>query len=140
MLEGDGNCCENGAGWAKVEMNGVEEAYIDDFTSGQVASATFGCNGGGGGSESEEDPDAGPICGNGVVEGSEECDDGNQNDSKSALKVLELYFAIAPIHPLTRKLIFFSDDDCTNQCTIAVCGDGIVGPGEQCDDGNDIDE
>ena len=44
-------------------------------------------------------------------------------------------------HALTRHNWFpFVDDDCTNQCTRAVCGDGIVGPGEQCDDGNDIDE
>ncbi|MCS6898603.1 MAG: DUF4215 domain-containing protein [Myxococcales bacterium] len=27
-------------------------------------------------------------------------------------------------------------DACTNTCKKAVCGDGIVGPGEQCDDGN----
>ena len=120
-------------------MNGVEEAYIDDFTNGQVTSAPFGCNGGGG-SESEEDPDADPVCGNGVVEGSEECDDGNQNDGKSTSK-LSKFSATGMKRPLILSFHFcFSGDACTNQCTIAVCGDGIVGPGEQCDDGNDIDE
>jgi len=50
------------------------------------------------------------ICGDGVVGGIEQCDDGNQ--------------AI--------------DDDCTPSCRViaAVCGDGRVGIGEQCDDGN----
>jgi cysteine-rich repeat protein len=51
-------------------------------------------------------------CGNGVSEGSEVCDDGNNDDS----------------------------DDCTQSCQVAVCGDGFVhsnGSGtEECDDGN----
>ena len=121
-------------------MDGGQEAYIDDFTDGQVASAPFGCNGGGGGGESEEDPDAGPICGNGVIEGSEECDDGNQNDSKSAWSTSNELRLQKIILSLVTQWFPFVDDDCTNQCTRAVCGDGIVGPGEQCDDGNDIDE
>ena len=50
------------------------------------------------------------VCGNGTVEGDEECDDGNQSD----------------------------DDDCTHR-TKARCGDGIASRGEECDDGNDDD-
>jgi len=55
-----------------------------------------------------------PECGNGVVEGAEQCDDGNQTDT----------------------------DECTNACTAPICGDGVVQPGETCDDGNtdDADE
>ena len=54
----------------------------------------------------------GEACGDGMVDGEEECDDGNPNDN----------------------------DACTNACTNAVCGDGIVHDGvEMCDDGNDID-
>ncbi|MCY0989766.1 hypothetical protein OV203_21695 [Nannocystis sp. ILAH1] len=30
-------------------------------------------------------------------------------------------------------------DDCTSACEAAGCGDGIVGPGEACDDGNLVD-
>lgn len=48
------------------------------------------------------------VCGNGVPEFPEQCDDGNGIDT----------------------------DDCTNACTIAVCGDGIVWQGEACDDAN----
>ena len=33
-----------------------------------------------------------------------------------------------------------NDDACRNDCTIPVCGDGIVDPGEQCDDGNDVND
>lgn len=49
-----------------------------------------------------------PVCGNGVVEPGELCDDGNTNDA----------------------------DGCTNRCGPATCGDGVVQPGEECDDGN----
>ncbi len=52
-----------------------------------------------------------PICGNGIQEKGEECDDGNDNNS----------------------------DSCTNECKSAHCGDGIVNQEiEQCDDGNDV--
>ncbi len=49
-----------------------------------------------------------PQCGNGMVEGGEECDDGNQVNT----------------------------DACTNACLNKRCGDGYVQSGEQCDDGN----
>jgi len=49
-----------------------------------------------------------PQCGNGVREGSEQCDDGNNIDN----------------------------DGCTNGCQNPRCGDGIKQSGEQCDDGN----
>ena len=47
-----------------------------------------------------------PMCGNGVREGDEECDDGNTDNT----------------------------DGCTNACKLAACGDGFVHAGvEQCD-------
>jgi cysteine-rich repeat protein len=51
------------------------------------------------------------VCGDGIVDPGEECDDGNDID----------------------------DDECTNACTLPACGDGIVQAGEECDDGNDDD-
>ena len=49
------------------------------------------------------------ICGNGIKEKEEECDDGNSNNM----------------------------DSCTNQCKASVCGDFFINPNtEQCDDGN----
>ncbi|HEY4393523.1 MAG TPA: DUF4215 domain-containing protein, partial [Polyangia bacterium] len=47
-------------------------------------------------------------CGDGFVQGTEQCDDGNAVNT----------------------------DGCTNTCTVARCGDGIVEGTEQCDDGN----
>jgi cysteine-rich repeat protein len=54
----------------------------------------------------------GAVCGNGVVEQGEQCDDGNR----------------------------FDDDDCNNLCGASACGDGQVNPSlEDCDDGNRIE-
>jgi cysteine-rich repeat protein len=58
--------------------------------------------------------EAGPVCGNGILEAGEECDDGN-----------------------VRAL-----DGCDSTCHAehaCCCGNGSVDPGEECDDGNDID-
>ncbi len=57
-------------------------------------------------------PPVDPICGNGVPEGSEACDDGNVSNQ----------------------------DGCLNRCIAASCGDGFVWVGtEACDDSNAID-
>jgi cysteine-rich repeat protein len=49
------------------------------------------------------------VCGNGIVEAGEECDDGNTNDC----------------------------DGCSNDCRLVTgCGDGVVCAPEECDDGN----
>ena len=57
-------------------------------------------------------PDTEPVCGNGVREGPETCDDGNSEDG----------------------------DGCSASCGREPrCGDGIVDPGEACDDGNGED-
>lgn len=52
-----------------------------------------------------------PVCGNGVLEQGEECDDGNLNGG----------------------------DACGNTCELPRCGDGLVQLGEACDDGNTVD-
>ncbi len=52
-----------------------------------------------------------PVCGNGVVEVGELCDDGN----------------------------LVAGDGCTPRCGPETCGDGVVQGGEQCDDGNTND-
>jgi len=54
-----------------------------------------------------------PICGNGVQEEVETCDDGNS----------------------------LSGDDCSNFCQVEPrCGDGNLDPGDECDDGNELDD
>ncbi|APR88461.1 Multiple EGF-like-domain protein 3 precursor [Minicystis rosea] len=66
------------------------------------------------------------ICGDGVVQGTEACDDGNVTggDGCTATCFVEPGFSC-----------FGQPSLCVN---VNVCGDGIVGPGEQCDDGNTI--
>lgn len=54
------------------------------------------------------------ICGDGVISGAEECDDGPGNDD-------------------------LMPDACRANCRLSVCGDQVIDQGEQCDDGNDID-
>jgi len=54
---------------------------------------------------------SGPVCGNGTLEGGEQCDDNN----------------------------VISGDGCSATCTIEyVCGNGTLEPGEQCDDNNNV--
>jgi cysteine-rich repeat protein len=51
------------------------------------------------------------VCGDGVVDPGEQCDDGNAVDG----------------------------DGCDSNCTPTACGNGVVSPGEDCDDGTTID-
>lgn len=51
------------------------------------------------------------VCGDGIWNESEECDDGNVD----------------------------SYDGCDADCTIGHCGNGFISPGEDCDDGNAVD-
>lgn len=50
------------------------------------------------------------LCGDGIVQAPEVCDDGNQ----------------------------IPNDGCSNSCTLPKCGDGIVQTTEECDDGNQV--
>ena len=81
-----------------------------------------------------------PMCGDGVVEGGEECDDGNQSDQDAC--VSECVQA-----QCGDGLLFLGVEDCDDgnqvggdgceaDCTLANCGDGQVQGGEACDDGN----
>ena len=61
------------------------------------------------GDANNQPPEA--ICGDGVVEGGESCDDGNDVDT----------------------------DDCSNTCHAPGCGDGVLNFDEACDDGNTVE-
>ncbi|MBT4349780.1 DUF4215 domain-containing protein [bacterium] len=54
-----------------------------------------------------------PICGNGVAESGEECDDGNNDNGDGCSSI------------------------CQDEVDEPVCGNSIIEDGEQCDDGND---
>ncbi|GAB4563415.1 MAG: hypothetical protein Tsb0020_12550 [Haliangiales bacterium] len=57
----------------------------------------------------------GAFCGNGVLEGGEQCDLGDGNDDSAA-------------------------DGCRTNCSQNFCGDGVVDSYEECDDGNNVDD
>ncbi len=100
----DGESSASSSGAAVTEASGTSSSgggtsgEMVDSSSGMTAAVTTG--------------DDGAVCGDGLVEGGEACEDGNRVDT----------------------------DHCTNACQFAVCGDGIEGPGEGCDDGNAIDD
>jgi len=81
------------------------------------------------------------CCGNTVVDGGEECDDGNGDDtdrctSNCLFAVCGDGFVQAGVEECDDGNAD-SDDACLNGCTTAVCGDGVVWAGvEACDDGN----
>ena len=61
-----------------------------------------------------ETTQGGAVCGDDLVEGMEECDDGELNG--------------------------VDGERCTAECLNDECGDGHLGPGEACDDGNTVDD
>ena len=83
-----------------------------------------------------------PQCGNGAVEGGEECDDGNQVNTDTCTNACQnarCGDGITGPGEQCDDANQVDTDTCTNACQNARCGDGITGPGEQCDDGNQAD-
>ena len=81
------------------------------------------------------------VCGDGAIEGEEQCDDGNlvNGDSCSNLCTTEAcgngYIDASEQCDDGNTM---HGDGCSESCTIEFCSDGVVqrGLGEQCDDGN----
>ena len=101
-----------------------------------AAMAAYGaaCNG-------EGDDVYTPVCGDGIVEGGEQCDDANNDNNDTCLTSCRL----ASCGDGFVRTNFESCDDgnvrdgdaCSSDCsTGAGCGNGILDPGEKCDDGN----
>ena len=74
---------------------------VDDCNAGQVCAGGFCVDGG--------------ECGNGLLEGAEQCDDGNREAGDGC------------------------DATCQTEVPAPVCGNGLLEAGEQCDDGNQAD-
>jgi len=82
-----------------------------------------------------------PFCGDGMVEGDESCDDGNDRNTDECLNTCELAYCG---DGFLRDGVESCDDansdntdDCLDTCEPASCGDGFVQEGEGCDDGNE---
>ena len=87
------------------------------------------------------------LCGDNVVEGDEECDDGNlvDEDGCSALCVIEFCsdgVLQAGLGEECDDGNLSNGDGCSSACVVEFCGDGLVQPGlgEECDDANLFDE
>jgi cysteine-rich repeat protein len=88
---------------------------------------------------------AAPWCGDGVLDLTEECDDGNGSDSDACLN--NCLQAVCGDGILRGGVEACddgnarNDDGCLFGCAAARCGDGYIQAGvEICDDGNDIED
>jgi len=88
---------------------------------------------------------AGPGCGDGVIDGAEECDDGPANADDAACTAActvnvcgdgKLYNTGEGSEACDDGADNGPGEACNAQCEANVCGDGDQGPDEQCDDGN----
>ncbi len=81
-------------------------------------------------------------CGDGLVEGTEACDDANAVETDACRSTCVL---AACGDGLVRAGVEACDDGnrvnndgCRNDCVLPSCGDGVVQAGESCDDGNQV--
>jgi cysteine-rich repeat protein len=122
---------------------GSESTATDgaDATGSETGDGDGDPSTGDGDGDGDGDPD--PVCGNGTVEGAEECDDGADNGPTA--NCYEDCTANVCGDGIVGPMEGCDDgndidgDECTNACALATCGDGVLGPDELCDDGNDDD-
>lgn len=82
------------------------------------------------------------VCGNGIEESGEECDDGNGTNGDGCdvnCTVTACGNGIQTAGEACDDGNPDVGDGCRPDCTVEVCGDGIVDPVESCDDGNTAD-
>jgi len=83
-----------------------------------------------------------PVCGNGVVNTGEQCDDSNlnNNDGCSSACLVELQLicgnGVKEGTEICDDGNLNNNDGCNSTCRAEYCGDGIKQTKEQCDDGN----
>lgn len=136
-------------------LNGATCETAGDFTGGDLSCAadctfdTSDCTADGGGAPAPvpppPPPPPPPVCGNGLVEAGEACDDGNANQGDGCF-ACQVEVAVCG-----NGVLEFAEgcddgnlaggDGCSAACQIEVpvCGNNIVENGEACDDGNIID-
>ncbi|MEM6989061.1 MAG: hypothetical protein AAF721_01145 [Myxococcota bacterium] len=108
-------------------------AVLDGTSSGGGSSSSGAQDG------SSGDPD--PFCGDGRINGIEECDDGEDNAETAACKpdCIEARCGDGLVHEGVEECDDANDinnDGCTDECIILEsCGDEIVQPPEECDHG-----
>ncbi len=85
------------------------------------------------------------VCGNGLVESGEDCDDGNAEDCDGCNEECKFEMPSVCGNGVLEPCEECDDgnlipgDGCTDECLIfvpSICGNGDLEPGEECDDGN----
>ena len=84
-----------------------------------------------------------PVCGNGIREGTEQCDDGNTQNGDTCSGTCQ-NTSVTPVcgNGIREGAEQCDDgntntnDGCSNTCRLPVCGNGIREGSEACDDGN----
>ena len=145
----EGTSTSMGTGIQTVTGANTTEQPGTDSDGGSTGGDTGGSSGGSSGAVESSGGDSsstgGPVgeCGNGIVEGDEQCDDGNDDDLDECTHLCR---PPACGDGIVQKGEDCDDgnqdntDDCTNACFAAACGDGFVQTDEECDDGNQSNE
>jgi cysteine-rich repeat protein len=102
-------------------------------------SGTDGVTGSTGSSGSTTGTTGAAVCGDGVLGGSEECDDGENNGDMAACKADCTANVCGDGHVGPGESCDEDTPMCVD-CALVSCGDGKVDPGEACDDGNKEDQ
>ncbi|MDY0004136.1 MAG: DUF4215 domain-containing protein [Polyangia bacterium] len=88
-----------------------------------------------------KDPNTSGLCGNGVIDPGEQCDDGNtlDHDGCSSKCVVESFCGngVVEVDEECDDGNYVEGDGCNAQCQVETgCGNGILEIGEECDDDN----
>ncbi len=116
----------------------ADEVGSTDAEAGSTASDTSTGTDGTDTTTGDGDGD-GPVCGNGVVDAGEDCDDANTDETDACTNAC-LFAECGDGN--TQVGVEECDDGntdpfdaCTNECLLPVCGDGVLQGAEQCDAG-----
>ncbi len=131
---------------ATVTDSGGSGAVSDSATGEGSSSgvATDGASTTDTGGSTGEPPPKPAICGDGVLDDGEACDDGNDIPTDGCTNLCTLPACGDGVTQMGEDCDAGADNGpgqaCKADCTMNVCGDGDKGPGEGCDDGNMVDD
>lgn len=139
---------------SSTDSDGSSSAASDTGTTTPSGATTTGGDettiGDDAGSTTTGDPDTTggdeppAVCGDGIVAGDEDCDEGDLNGVDGMTDCLDDctlttcgdgFLGLPDTEECDQEDDNADDGACTTSCTAAFCGDDLVGPGESCDDG-----
>lgn len=119
----------------------VSSTSASDLSTGDT---TFTTESSSDSSSGETGTPSAPICGDGLLQASEECDDGNLANADGCSKLCRDEFCgdgvLQPSEQCDLGPENSDSSTCTSACLKNICGDALLGPAEGCDDGNLSDD